>query len=356
MMQKGLIAGGVYHVMMPDGGRQYCLWNGRQLVPCKLAVCCCLYRCLISIDIHVPFPVYHILVGHHSAMCCHSFSLLMRWEPILVYSCFFSVSTILCNFVMIDLFILVSLGCIETRIHKSILTKLHHVSLGCILPSVLWHCWLGGRKGIRPVKNLSGGVLAWLSVWSAVQTCIRPSWWHCHSLSLASVKSRLVLPFWYRLTRVVSEKGPLSGCVCVCHLAVLWKITPAVVCGNFMFSIPGQHWYIQYHICYRQTDTHTFNGPFSGTTQVSRYQKGKTNLDFTEARDSEWQWHQLGHMQVCTSLQTDSHATSQHLTTQSFYRPDALPATQPTASKHWRHRPQPHVTCTKIFVNAGRVL
>ena len=39
--------------------------------------------------------------------------------------------------------------------------------------------------------------------------------------------------------------------------------------------------------------THMFNGPFSGTTQVSRYQKGKTNLDFTEARDSERQWHQL---------------------------------------------------------------
>ena len=45
--------------------------------------------------------------------------------------------------------------------------------------------------------------------------------------------------------------------------------------------------------------THTFNGPFSSTTQVSRYQKGKTNLDFTEARDNEWQWHQVGHMQVC---------------------------------------------------------
>jgi len=42
---------------------------------------------------------------------------------------------------------------------------------------------------------------------------------------------------------------------------------------------------------------------------VSRYQKGKINLDFTEARDNEWQWHQLGHMQVCTSLQTDNHAT-----------------------------------------------
>ena len=55
---------------------------------------------------------------------------------------------------------------------------------------------------------------------------------------------------------------------------------------------------------------HTFNGPLSGTTQVSRYQKGKTNLDFTEARDSAWQWHQLGHMQICTSLQTNNHAST----------------------------------------------
>jgi len=48
----------------------------------------------------------------------------------------------------------------------------------------------------------------------------------------------------------------------------------------------------------------------SGTTRVSRYQKGKINLDFTEARDSERQWHQLGYMQVCTSLQTDNHAST----------------------------------------------
>jgi len=41
---------------------------------------------------------------------------------------------------------------------------------------------------------------------------------------------------------------------------------------------------------------------------VSRYQKGKNNLDFTEARDSEWQWHQLSHMQVCNSIQTDNPA------------------------------------------------
>ena len=49
---------------------------------------------------------------------------------------------------------------------------------------------------------------------------------------------------------------------------------------------------------------HTFNGPLSETTQVSWYRKGITNLDFTEARDNEWQWHQLGHMQICTTLQT----------------------------------------------------
>jgi len=74
-----------------------------------------------------------------------------------------------------------------------------------------------------------------------------------------------------------------------------------------------------------------FSGPLSRTTQVSWYQKGKTNLDFTEARDSEWQWHQQGHMQICTSLQTDNHASTSPL---SFYGPDALPAAQPTVSKH----------------------
>jgi len=77
--------------------------------------------------------------------------------------------------------------------------------------------------------------------------------------------------------------------------------------------------------------THPLNGFLSRTTWVSRYRKSKTNLDFTEARDSEWQWHQLVHMQVCTSLQTDNHASTPPL---SFYSPDALPAARPTASKH----------------------
>jgi len=75
---------------------------------------------------------------------------------------------------------------------------------------------VGWQEGHPACKKLSGGVLACLFVWSNVQICIWPSWCHCHSLSLASVKSRLVLPFWYRLTRVVPDRGPLNGCVCVC--------------------------------------------------------------------------------------------------------------------------------------------
>jgi len=74
--------------------------------------------------------------------------------------------------------------------------------------------------------------------------------------------------------------------------------------------------------------THPFNGPLSGTTRVSHYHKDKTSLHFTEARDSEWQWHQLGYMQVCTSLQTDNHASTPPL---GFLWADAA---QPTASKH----------------------
>jgi len=76
---------------------------------------------------------------------------------------------------------------------------------------------VGWQKGHPACTKLSGKVLAWLSVWSEVQTCIWPSWCHCHSLSLASIISRLVLPFWYRLTQVVPEKRPLNRCVCVLY-------------------------------------------------------------------------------------------------------------------------------------------
>ena len=74
---------------------------------------------------------------------------------------------------------------------------------------------VGRQEGHPAFKNLEWWGAGVLSAWSEVQTCIWPSWCHCHSLSLASEKSRLVLPFWYRHTWVVLDKEPLNGCVCV---------------------------------------------------------------------------------------------------------------------------------------------
>jgi len=70
----------------------------------------------------------------------------------------------------------------------------------------------------------------------------------------------------------------------------------------------------------------------SRTTRLSGYQKDKNQKQsgFPGARDSELQLDQLGYMQICTSPQIDNHANTPPL---SFYRPNALPAAQPTASK-----------------------
>jgi len=83
-------------------------------------------------------------------------------------------------------------------------------------PLVLWHCWLGVRLIIRAVK------IEWWGVDMVI--CLeRGADWFLHMVqlmpqhpetpsSLASFKSRLVLPFWYWLTQVVLEKRPFNGC------------------------------------------------------------------------------------------------------------------------------------------------
>ena len=115
----------------------------------------------------------------------------------------------------------VTLGCILTVcIRCSWMLEKWQLSacvlVNCCLPFSALLLLVGRQEGHPACKKLSGGVLAWLSDWSEVQTCIWSIWCHCHSLSLASVKSRLVFPFWYRLTRVVWDKRPLNGtCVCV---------------------------------------------------------------------------------------------------------------------------------------------
>jgi len=64
-----------------------------------------------------------------------------------------------------------------------------------------------------------------------------PSWCHCYPLSLASIKSRLVLPFRYRLTRTVPDKGPLNGCYCCCcYKMFLWSVSESIsslIVGRF---------------------------------------------------------------------------------------------------------------------------
>jgi len=105
-----------------------------------------------------------------------------------------------------------------------------------------------------------------------------------------------------------------------------YRVSSSHVC----ISSSQVRWHKNHHLTnsHLTNNTHPFNGPFSGTTQVSQYQKGKTNLDFTEARESEWQWHQLGHMQVYTLLQTDNHTS----TPQLCFLQAGCPSCRPTNS------------------------
>jgi len=99
------------------------------------------------------------------------------------------------------------------------------------------------------------------------------------------------------------------------------------------------------------TTTTSFNGLFSRTTWVSRHQKGQPFWILPEQEMMGWQWHHLDHMHIiCTSLQTDNHASTSPL---SFYRPDALPAAQPTASKHWMQIP-PRAKVQEILKSINR--
>jgi len=80
------------------------------------------------------------------------------------------------------------------------------------------------------------------------------------------------------------------------------------------------------------THTHPFNGPFSGTTRVSRYQKGKTSLDFTEARESEWQ------LAICKSA-SRSRQITMPVPHHSFFtgRMPFLPPNQQRQSTEGKH-------------------
>ena len=151
--------------------------------------------------------------------------------------------------------------------------------------------------------------------------------------------TRKVKPVWILLKQETVSGSGISWAICKCAPRFRQITTPAPHHSDFYRpdALPAtkptawKHWrdkVVVVSITHTHTHTHPFNGPLSWSTQVSRYQKGRTNLDFTEARDSEWQWHQLGHMQVCTSLQSDNHASTPPL---SFLQA-GCPSCRPTNS------------------------
>jgi len=85
----------------------------------------------------------------------------------------------------------------------------------------------------------------------------------------------------------------------------------------------------------RERERDPFNGPLSRTTRVSRYQKGKPIwilLKQETVSGSGISWA------VCKSAPRSRQITTPAPHHSVFYRPDALPAAQPTASKHWRQK------------------
>ena len=128
-----------------------------------------------------------------------------------------------------------------------------------------------------------------------------------------------------------------------------WYFAHTYIHGRLHIGANGISWLPWKKWMKNKKAKHTFNGPLSGITRVGRYQKAKTNLDFTEARDSEWQWHQLGHMQVCTLLQADNHASTPPL---SFLQA-GCPSCHPTNSvKALKAKKRKHAKKTS-FLNGG---
>ena len=139
-----------------------------------------------------------------------------------------------------------------------------------------------------------------------MQTCIWPSWCHCHSLSLASLKSRLVLPFWYRLTRVIPKKGPLNGCVCVCVWLIIFitllnftSRQRGARCGDECVCISV---YLSARISHTQTAIFSVRVPCECSSLVIWWQCNMYVLpDFWTTTSFHTIWH------VCTTQAMQTH-------------------------------------------------
>ena len=105
-------------------------------------------------------------------------------------------------------------------------------------------------------------------------------------------------------------------------MSPIWDFLDTMLCtlwSRSLLKLITCHTFWSLYTIIKHTHTHLtalFPGlPRSAGEQVSRYQKGKTNLDFSEARDSKWQWHQLGYMRLHLAPDRQPH---QHPTTLFF--------------------------------------
>jgi len=131
-----------------------------------------------------------------------------------------------------------------------------------------------------------------------VQTCIWPSWCHCHSLSLASVKSRLVLPFCYRLTWVVPEKGQLNVCVCVyvCCICLMYDTNDMdIIRGLGGVIRVGWHWQHRSDVWISEWDVES--GQFISQWPLGKRHSWQRGRVICRTRHSAcmWRWMERSH-------------------------------------------------------------
>jgi len=142
------------------------------------------------------------------------------------------------------------------------------------------------------------------------------------------VSLQLVLQLWLFWEKIFQTPPMAEGyTVLICHNKTLWQSvfawTASQNWGNSSFIIILTLKYI-YPI---RTHTHPFNGPFPGLPWSAGTWKVRP-IWIILKQDSEWQWHQLGHMQVCTLLQADNHSSTAPL---SFLQ-TGCPSCRPTNS------------------------
>ena len=149
----------------------------------------------------------------------------------------------------------------------------------CSLFSLLLHCWILQVVGCW--RGYLSGARCRLAYGPADAT-------HRHSLSLASVKSRLFLPFWYWLTRVVLDKWALNRCMSVCWIP--WM-------GN------GQYARRTYYVVLFNGYWHCAAGLLGGIQPVRKCWHNTSSLHICMQPWLRW------YIQVCISPPSSDHRT-----------------------------------------------